>query len=282
MEHGRATGTAGSILYRASVNRLLGEGRAGSIRGMPKAEAFARAGEYLAQARDICGDQLVACWLHGGSTFVDPCAVPGDVDVCVVVAEAIREQGQRLQQAAQALNVDGLFVRADDMSRPDRPSHAFQDRRPLVGWAVYRAHWLAGQYVPLAGREPRGWVLPPRWADLVSDLDREVEHFERHVLNGDAEDPYETTAAHLNGCRVLYTTGTRDAVISKRASGKWGRANLPETWRPAIDAALRCYDGEADSADITLLRASMPRFVSYVRDRVPVVEPRHAGPPRWS
>jgi hypothetical protein len=246
------------------------------------AEASARADQYLARATDICGDQLVGCWLHGGSTFADPSVVPGDVDVCVVVAEAVREQGKRLMRAAAELNVDGLFVRAEDMLRPDRPSHAFQDTRPLVGWAVYRAHWVAGQYVHLAGREPRGWVMPPDWGDLLADLDREVEHFERHVLNGDADSPYETTVAHLNGCRVLYTMATRDPVISKRSSGQWGRANLPQIWHPAIDAALRCYDGLADLTDIALLRESMPRFVTYLRDRVPIVDPRPAGPPRWS
>lgn len=184
--------------------------------------------------------------------------------------------------AAGELDVDGLFVQAADMPRTERPAHAFDDGRPLVGWAVYRAHWLTGQYVPLAGREPRGWVLPPSWDDLLADLDREVEHFERHLLEGDVDKPYETTVAHLNGCRVLYTMATRDPVISKRSAGRWGLGSLADSWQPAIEAALRCYDGRASVADVDLLRESMPLFVAFVRDRVPVVEPRPAGAPRWT
>jgi hypothetical protein len=136
--------------------------------------------------------------------------------------------------------------------------------------------------VPLLGREPPGWVVPPSWNDLLADLDREVEHFERHVLNGDADNPYETTVAHLNGCRVLYTMATRDPVISKRSAGQWGQTSQPSVWRPAIEAALRSYDGQGTRTDLALLRKSMPLFVNYVRDRVPVVEPRPAGTPRWT
>jgi hypothetical protein len=253
-----------------------------NLRRVAHADALARADEFLARANEICGDVLTACWLHGGSTFADHSRAPADVDVCVVVRDAVREQGTRLLMAAHELDVDGLFVRAVDMTRTDWPTHAYNDRRPLVGWAVYRAHWLAGQFVPLHGREPRGWVVAPEWDDVLADLDREVEHFERHVYEGDADDPYEATVAHLNGCRVLRTMATHDPVLSKRSAGHWGLAQLPDRWRPALEAALRAYDGNADPSDIALLRDSMPRFVSYVRERVPIIGPRPPGPPRWT
>jgi hypothetical protein len=249
---------------------------------VPSAEALARAKQFLAVAEAVCGEQLVACWLHGGSTFPDHSVIPGDADVCMVAAEAVREHGERLQAAASELDVDALFVRATDVARADRPAHAFQTGRPLVGWAVYRAHWLAGQYVSLLGREARGWVTPPSWDDLLADLDREVEHFEAHVLAGDADNPYEATVAHLNGCRVLYTMTSRDPVISKRSAGRWGLDELPAHWHPAIEAAQRCYDGRASRTDTDLLRESMPSFIEFVRDHVPVVEPRAGGPPRWT
>jgi hypothetical protein len=246
------------------------------------AEALDRAGEFLAQVSSVCGDGLAAAWLHGGSTFADHSLAPADVDVCVVLHDVSHEQGVRLLAATGELGIDALFVRAVEMPRSDRPAHALTPQRPLVGWAVYRAHWLAGQYVPLHGREPRGWVVPPTWDDLLADLDREVEHIERHVLEGDAHDPYEATVAHLNGCRVLRTMATREPVISKRSAGRWGLATLPDIWHPALEAALRCYDGQASAAEIGLLRQSMPLFVEYVRGHVPVVEPRPTGPPRWS
>lgn len=61
---------------------------------MASEEALARAPQFLAQARDICGDHLVACWLHGDSTFPDHSVIPGDADVCVV--------GRRLANMATA------------------------------------------------------------------------------------------------------------------------------------------------------------------------------------
>jgi hypothetical protein len=255
--------------------------RATSVR-VARAEAVDRAREYLARATTICGDQLVACWLHGGSTFPDHSAMPADVDVCVVVREAIAEHRHHLLATAEELSVDPLFVSARDMPRAQRPTHAFNEERPLVGWAVYRAHWIAGQYTPLAGREPRGWVVAPSWDDVLADLDREVEHFERHVLEGDADDPYEATVGHLNGCRVLYTITTLDPVISKRSSGQWGLTSLPPNWHPSIEAALRCYDGRGTPGDIALMGKSMPHFIGYVREHVPIVEPRQSGPPRWT
>src|SRR5262249_15011425 len=100
------------------------------------AVALARAREYVARATTVCGDELVACWLHGGSTFDDHSTASADVDVCVAVRARVREQGERLMTAAIELNVDGLFVLAEDMSRADRPEHAFHPGRPLVGWAV--------------------------------------------------------------------------------------------------------------------------------------------------
>jgi aminoglycoside adenylyltransferase-like protein len=256
--------------------------RAGSIQHVVNADALARARDYLAKAQSICGGQLAAGWLHGGSTFADHSIAALDVDVGLVVREAVREQGELLNATAIEHKVDGLFVRSADMPRSDRPVHAFDDGRPLVGWAVYRSHWLAGQYVSLFGREPREWVVPPQWGDVLADLDREVEHFERHVVEGDAADPYEATVAHLNGCRVLYTMTTHDPVISKRSSGHWGLSALPADWHPAIEAALRSYDARGSDGDIAVLRASMPRFVDYVRGHVPIVEPRPDGPPRWS
>ena len=102
------------------------------------------------------------------------------------------------------------------------------------------------------------------------------------MLEGDADNPDEATVAHLNGCRVLHTMATRNPVLSKRAAGRWGLTTQPAQWRPALKAALRCYDALATNADIELLRHSMPLFVNHVRNQVPTVEPRASGPPRWT
>ena len=117
---------------------------------------------------------------------------------------------------------------------------------------------------------------------LRSQALRELEHLERHVFEGDADDPYEATYAIWNGCRILYTLDTGSSVISKRAAGLWGLANLPAVWHPAIESANRAYDGMASIEDNQVLTATMAPFVQMVREHLAPTETRPPGPPRWS
>jgi Aminoglycoside adenylyltransferase, C-terminal domain len=112
-------------------------------------------------------------------------------------------------------------------------------------------------------------------------LDRELEHLERHVYEGDAADPFEATYIIFNGCRILRTLETGSPVISKRSAGDWGLANLPPRWHEAIHAADRSYDGAASPEDNEVLRVTMPPFVEMVRQRLPSKQ-RRSGAPRWS
>ena len=134
----------------------------------------------------------------------------------------------------------------------------------------------------LYGREPAEIVPPPAWSELEVDLDRELEHLEAHVAEGDT-DPYEATYAILNGCRILHAVETGDVAISKRAAGQWGLDHLPDRWHPALTAAGRAYDNQASAEDTDLLASEMAPFVAMVRERLPAATPRadHA-PPRWS
>ena len=194
----------------------------------------------------ILGADLVSAWLHGGTTFADRPARPGDLDICAVIANVApdertprawrRDPGSRPSRiyAAQesiaresGVDLDTLYLLADEVGRGRLPSSAFDKNRRETGWAVYRAHWLAGQYVLLHGRSPEELVVAPTTAELHRALDRELEHLERHVYEGDANDPYEATYAILNGCRILRTLETGSPVISKRSAGAWGLANLP-------------------------------------------------------
>ena len=102
-----------------------------------------------------------------------------------------------------------MFLLADEVGRGRLPSGAFEKKQRVTGWAVYRAHWLAGQYVLLHGRPPEELIIAPTTAELRRALDRELEHLERHVYEGDAADPYEATYAIFNGCRILRHAGNR-------------------------------------------------------------------------
>lgn len=257
--------------------------------------------ELVDRLGEVLGTDLLAAWLHGGTTFPDRPAVPGDLDICVVVAQATPAErdpvvwkddpGSRPGRAcarqesvagARGVAFDVSFLLVEEMGLHDLPAEAFDVQRRITSWPIHRAHWLAGQYVLIRGSRPEELVVPPTRGDLLHALDRELEHMERHVYEGDAADPVEATYAIWNGSRILYTLETGSPVISKRSAGIWALERLPQPWRAAIRAAGRAYDGAADDADRELLRLSMAPFVEMVRQRLPITEPRPPGPARWS
>jgi Aminoglycoside adenylyltransferase, C-terminal domain len=239
--------------------------------------------------------------VHGGTTFADRPVQPGDLDICAVVANVApdersprawradpRSRPSRIHVAqasiAREFDVifDPMYLLVDEVGRGRLPSSAFDQSHRETDWAVCRAHWLAGQYIPLQGRRPEELVAVPTTAELHRALDREVEHLERHVHEGDAGDPAEATYAVLNGCRILRTLETGSPVMSKRSAGTWGLENLPARWHSAIRAADRSYGGAATAGDDETLRATMGPFVDMVRQRLPTTKPRRQRPPRWS
>ena len=234
------------------------------------------------------GDGLVAIWGHGGTVAIEGRRRAGDLDTHVIARRPIdAATGEAIDGIHDAIARDSgvawdaWYVLEADARRPEAPSHAFRDRRD-TSWAVHRAHWLAGRYAHVHGREPAEVVPPPTWAELETDLDRELEHLERHVAEGDT-DPYEATYAILNGSRILHTLTTRDAGISKRSAGQWALEHVPERWHAALRAAGRAYDGEAGAEDNGLIASEMAPFVAMVRERLPSATPRGVDwEPRWS
>jgi hypothetical protein len=180
------------------------------------------------------------------------------------------------------VDFDTTFVLAEEVIGDRAPTEAFQRSHRVQSWPVFRAHWLAGQYVLLQGRRPDELVIPPSARAMRVALDREIEHLERHVAEGDADDPDEATYGILNGCRILYTLETASPVLSKRGAGDWGLVHLPPRWHHAIRAAQRSYDGTPTGGDVAVLRDAMPAFVGMVRQQLPARNRRRARPPRWS
>jgi hypothetical protein len=237
----------------------------------------------------ILGNDLVALWAHGGTTFPDHPRPSGDLDTYAVVDRQPNEQTVRRIEEAHAtiaredgVDWDAWYVLEDDARRSEIPRHAFRSGRRDTSWAIHRAHSLAGRYVHLHGVEPRGIVPAPSWAELEVDLRRELEHLERHVAEGD-NDPFEATYAIFNGSRIVHAVETGNVVISKRSAGAWSLEHLPSRWHAAIRAAGRSYDGKATAKDAELLRTAMAPFVAMVRKRLPALEePSGDALPRWS
>jgi Domain of unknown function (DUF4111) len=233
----------------------------------------------------LLGDDLVAMWAYGGTTAVEGPPRSADLDTYVIVRRPLRPSAARaievLQSAIAAdtgVEWDAWYVLEEDARRADAPRNALRPDRRDTTWAVNRAHWLGGRYVLLAGLEPSRIVPPPTWAELVIDLDRELEHLEAHVAAEDT-DPYEATYAILNGSRIIRGLETRDVAISKRSAGAWALEHLPARWHPALQAACRTYDERGTPEDIELIASEMAPFVAMVRERLPTAR---NDPPRWS
>ena len=235
----------------------------------------------------ILGEDLVAIWAYGGTTAVEDGPHTGDLDTYVLLARKPEQTTvDRIADAEHtlardhAVEWDAWYVLEADARRPDQPPHALRPDRRDTSWAINRAHWLAGRFALVYGPEPAAIVPPPTRPELESEMDRELEHIERHIVEGDT-DPYEATYALLNGSRILHGLGTGNVALSKRAAGSWALEHLPDRWHPALRAALRSYDDNAAPDDAELLAAEMAPFIAFVRERLPT--DRAADElPRWS
>jgi len=237
----------------------------------------------------ILGDDLSAIWAYGGTTAIDGPPRSADLDTYVILrrspdartAQAI-EDSQRAIAGELGVDWDAWYVVQEDAGRPESPRHAYLPDRRDTSWAINRAHWLAGRYLQLYGAEPAEIVPPPTWSELEIDLQRELEHLERHVAEGDT-DPYEATYAFLNGSRILRAVETGDVAISKRSAGRWALEHLPVRWHAVLAAAGRAYEGEATPDDTALLASEMAPFVAMVKERLPsATPPSDEAQPRWS
>jgi hypothetical protein len=237
----------------------------------------------------ILGDDLVAMWAYGGTTSVDGPPRSADLDTYVIVRRSPAPQTAQAIEDIQAAIAgetgaewDAWYILEEDARRPEAPRHVYLPDRRDTSWAINRAHWLAGRYAHLYGREPAELVPPPTWSELEVDLQRELEHLERHVAEGDT-DPYEATYAFLNGSRILRAVETGDVAISKRSAGKWALEHLPVRWHAVLGAAARAYDGQATTDDADLLASEMAPFVAMVKQRLPrATSANDETQPRWS
>lgn len=224
--------------------------------------------------RAMLGDELVAMWGFGGTITAPARSRRGDLDTFIVlhgpVDPAAAEASERaLASLSRELGwgLDTWCVLEADARRQEAPHHAWLNRR-YETWAIDRAHWLAGRYVPVYGARPEDLVTAPTAEELRSALAAELDHLERHVAAGDT-DPYEATYALLNGSRIVHALETEDVAVSKHEGGAWALAHLPGRWHPALQAAMRAYEGEGTLEDEAIIALEMAPFVAMVREQLP-------------
>lgn len=261
-----------------------------ALRGVPKvaATAWVRLRDELEL---ILGDRLVAFWAWGSTVHPDRPRILGDLDTHVVVERRLDElTWARIEAALRTIAGDlgvqwdlsyTLAAETNGRELPGSVRIAEPDRREVM-WAINRAHWLAGWFVSLFGPTPEELVATPTWPELSYALGRELEHLERHVIDG-PHDGYEGRCAIFNGSRILHALETRNTALSKREGGRWALDNLPQKWHEVIRIADRTYDDVATPQEVDRLVTAMAPFVAMVRVQVPQLDDRAPdAAPRWS
>ena len=231
----------------------------------------------------VLGENLAALWVYGAVTFEGHAFRSGDVDTHGVVREPLPPETwaaiDELHESTArnfGLEWDSWYVLERDMAGRRPPAHAFREKLIDHAWALHRAHWLAGQYVGLHGREPLDLVQSPTWAELEEALRSEFLFIERIVEEG-RRDAAEAAFVVWNGCRILYSLETRDVVVSKRAAARWALDHVPGSWHAAIRAAGHVYDGTPDPDEESALQTAMLPIVATVRDHVTEAWPVSPG-----
>lgn len=223
---------------------------------------------------ELLGRDLVGLWAYGAATQPDRPARLGDLDVHAVLARppdpglatAIEELHDRTARE-HGVEWDAWYVAESDAGGAAPPRHLLHPDLVDGAWALHRAHWLAGGYVPLHGVEPPDLVPPPGWPELLEALRREIGFIERLLGREDVE-PAEIAYGVSNACRVLHSLERRDVVVSKRAAARWAMENAPAGWRGAIEAAIRVYDDRESAGDEATLRGSAAEIVAAVAERI--------------
>ena len=153
---------------------------------------------------DALGPELVALWTYGAATFPDSPAGLGDVDTHGVLAHPPgRETSTTIDASHDAIATDlsiewdSWYILESDATSAKPPKHALHEQLVDDAWALHRAHWLAGQYVPLSGASPTDFVQAPSWEELREDLQSEVSGIER-FLTEHRDDPGHAAYAVLN------------------------------------------------------------------------------------
>ena len=223
---------------------------------------------------DLLGPELVSLWAYGATTRPDRPKRLGDVDTHgvlqnrpgVLIADRIDELHAAIARDSE-IEWDSWYVLEEDARSAAPPIHALREELVDSSWSLHRAHWLAGEYVLLHGCAAADLVRPPTWAEMEAGLRGELSFITQSIEDGKT-DAGDTAYAVSNACRIIYSVENRDVVVSKRAAALWALEHMPASWRPAIRAALRVYDGEDGEQDTALLQQSMPTIVAAAAERL--------------
>jgi streptomycin 3"-adenylyltransferase len=233
-------------------------------------EIAAQLDRLVAGLREVCGERLVAIYLHGSLALGGFQPGRSDLDVLVVVREPQSDGARRaLRELLLRVSADPAPVEISVVSQSELQTW----RHPCPYDFHYSEDWRerapAGRGVDpdlalhVALTRARGRALfgpPPR--EVLADARRE------HVLDSILRDVAESLPqihakpayAVLNACRTL--AWLRDGAFrSKEEGGLWALTALPPELTPAVQSALAAYRGHPEPA----VSESLDRFADFAR-----------------
>ncbi|MFQ5523345.1 MAG: aminoglycoside adenylyltransferase domain-containing protein [Acidimicrobiia bacterium] len=229
----------------------------------PSADVRAFGNSFRRGVADVLGDNLVSLYLFGAIAFPRPTSWLLDVDFHCLLAtapseeecEAVRNLHRRLAEMwSLGSKLDGHYLLEVDASQAGWPQCRVFSNTDHA-WALHRAHVHGARFFQLAGEDPRFLLSEPAWEELDDSLDAEMRYIIEH--------PEHPAFGVLNACRVLYSTRTRDVVVSKYAAAQWGQQELPE-WAAVLESAVRLYSRVGGEDDLEAVRGRGREFISMV------------------
>lgn len=217
----------------------------------------------------ILHGKLYGAYVYGAAAFPD--AVPtGDIDFHVILTEALTEGERRqLLELHDVLareypplggELDGYYLLLEDARQTSPPQSQMWARATDHSWALHCEHIRAGRHIILHGPDPVEIYPPATWPEIERALRGELRYVQEHLHE------YPDYCI-LNLCRLMYSSETRDVVVSKAQAAAWGYEALPD-WRRPIDLARKSYAGEATAQDRDFMLAAVTGLYESAVSRI--------------
>ncbi len=245
----------------------------------------AQVNRFAGGLRRVLSDNLVGVYLHGSLAL--GCLNPdrSDLDLLIVSQMGLLLAEQRglavlaLETSRSPLPLEFSVVQRSALSNWRHPApyefHFSEDwRDQMVAelahsggqmWDGERLDYDLAAHVTITQRrgislygEPVAAVIPdvPR-ADYVDSILRDFDWARERI----ADNP---VYAVLNFCRI-YGYLLNGQISSKAEAGHWALHDLPEIYRPLIQAVLAVYEGQSAAGFDTDLLAD---FAAYMHDQI--------------
>jgi hypothetical protein len=224
---------------------------------------------FLAGLRSILRDKLYGLYIYGAAAFPDDLPT-GDIDFHVILTDPLTDQERsNLYELHDSLardfpplgvDMDGYYILLADARRPQPPQSQMWQRATDKSWALHRQHIRAGRVLALHGPDPREIYPPAVWPEIEQALEGELKYVADHL------DEYPHYCI-LQLCRLIYSHGSRDVVVSKAQASDWAEKVFP-VWRRHIELARKSYAGHATEEDRQFMLKEIRAFVEFARRQI--------------